>query len=210
VSPIQDPLTWGSPAVGQCSFLYFNCSPDPWTYIGGGGGGGGDEGWVEEDGDEDRFTCAPETTTTKTSTTLTTAEPTATEPAEPEPSPKEHADPTKNERKCYDGGQRTTHVRMDGAINSFCNEIGNPGDVLGSGTVKKATKELPSNGGTVTEIVLKLEVQAGCEWLYNYNQCSKYLHVPVDSCNCGGTDDKQGGTVKNNCLYWRVGPNTKL
>ncbi|KAG8162100.1 hypothetical protein KVR01_007865 [Diaporthe batatas] len=211
ITPIQDPVVWGSPAVGQCSYLDFNCVPDPWTYtgMGGGNGGGGDDGWVEEDGDEDRITCAPETTITETATATTTVAATITEPAEPEASPMEHADASKNVRDCYDAGQDTTHVRLDEAINSFCKQIGDPGDVLAAGTVKKANKEPPSNGGSVVEIVFKLEVKEKCEWSYDYNECVRYLGVPVDSCNCGGINGKQGGTVENNCLYWRVDPNKK-
>jgi hypothetical protein len=36
---------------------------------------------------------------------------------------------------------------------------------------------------------------------------NRYLDILVDICNRGDTDWKQGGTVENNCLRWRIDPN---
>ncbi|KAF1817732.1 glycoside hydrolase family 55 protein [Dissoconium aciculare CBS 342.82] len=63
------------------------------------------------------------------------------------------------------------------------------------------------NGASI-RIEFNFEVLAGCAWKFDMEQCRKYFRVPIDSCNCNGFDGKQGGVARNNCLAWRVDPNT--
>ena len=41
---------------------------------------------------------------------------------------------------------------------------------------------------------------------YDYDECIRYMKVGIDSCDCGGENDKQGGYVTNNCIKARIDP----
>ena len=36
----------------------------------------------------------------------------------------------------------------------------------------------------------------------------RYMKGPIDSCNCGGADGKQGGYLENKCDRWKIDPQT--
>ena len=62
-----------------------------------------------------------------------------------------------------------------------------------------------AEGGLVVH--LGLQVIAGCEWEYDYEECQRYLKVAVDTCDCQGVNGKHGGKVENDCLLWWLDPN---
>ena len=212
IQPVQGLVD--SPWVQECSWLDPLCITNDWIFDqpwkwgnSTGGGTGGDDGFFDENWDEAQTTCDPEA-----STTASTA-PTATRTAGGDPSPPKHSprvgDPTKNKVDCYNAGQRTEHVRLDGAANDFCNELRQfRGDVLGPGSGLQRPFDLPVRSGVGVRIIISLDVYEDCQWTWNYDECRRYLNVPVDSCDCSGVDGKHGGGVGNDCYYWRIDPNT--
>lgn len=187
------------PMIQQCGMFDFLCID--WTYgtIEGGPEDPDDENWEDL-----QVTCPTSTTSSSSSSRTTTT-------ASPEPSPYEHGDPRENDWDCYNSGRTSDHERLDNAANSFCNHLGSSGDVLGENFFRDDSLSFPVSGLSLPlEVVLSLDVFEGCEWQWDYNECRRYLSVPVDSCNCGGVNGKQGGTVENNCLRWRIDPNTDL
>ncbi|KAK1959917.1 pectin lyase-like protein [Colletotrichum sublineola] len=200
------------PWVQECDYFDFDCfsGSKPWLY--GDNSTGQDDGtFLDDDYDEnwhEALTACPDATST--STTSATVSKTVTI-STPEPSPKEEGNPKNNEVSCYNEGGKTEHVRMDSAANSFCNGLRTAGSVLTAPFVRSSSFEFPYNGGIGTiSIRIRLDISDGCEWKWDYNECRRYLTVPVDSCNCGGINDKQGGTVRNKCYSWTIDPNVKL
>lgn len=147
------------------------------------------------------------------STTSTTAKASATAEPDPEPSPFEHGEPMKNERNCYNSSRDEDHERADNGLDSFCKsvmkEIEDSG-IAPENFLHERKYEFPiKNNRSPTEFVISLEVFPGCEWVSDMDECKRYLLAPIDGCNCGGENGKQGGTVSNNCLSWRIDPNSK-
>ncbi|EAQ92534.1 hypothetical protein CHGG_00769 [Chaetomium globosum CBS 148.51] len=144
------------------------------------------------------------TTTSATRTRTTTA-------STPTPT-KNRADPDKNTIHCFNSGQKMSNIRLQNGRNSACHNIGVYAGVSGR---KRATGELegpfmvegtlPFSGSE--EIHWTFEVKEGCAWTYDFDECLHYLKTPVDSCNCGGENGKQGGYGSNNCLSWMFDPN---
>ncbi|KAK1911450.1 hypothetical protein P3342_012751 [Pyrenophora teres f. teres] len=207
-----------SPLVEQCSFWDQLCLNKPWlygdnsTYL---DDGGADDDDYDEDWKEALTTCPIRTKTSSSSsssstkTTTKAPDPTTTrQPDPPAPSPRE-GDPQTNKLRCYGGlSQRTEHVRIDNTIRSYCNALGSRGTILGPNFFNKQTFTLPQGSGTGVEIVMSITVHDGCQWKWNFDECKRYFLVPVDSCNCGGKDGKQGGVVSNDCYDMRLDPNT--
>ncbi|KAH9219718.1 pectate lyase superfamily protein-domain-containing protein [Leptodontidium sp. 2 PMI_412] len=202
--------TIDQPITDECSYFDFNCDQFyPLVFDPSGLSVSlQDFDDVGENGDDDLITC-PLTETSSSSTTRTTRttskateSTTATISVEiPEPSPLEHGKTEDNKKKCHNSGMKTSHLRLDNAASSFCKDIAK--DVLKAPYKRTMRYEQP--GGN-TAIMVSLKILKECEWPYNYDQCKKYLAVPVDSCNCQGYDSKQGGTVSNNCYTWRMDP----
>jgi len=95
---------------------------------------------------------------------------------------------------------------MESAASSFCKSISKSS--LKGRMIKSNEYPFAYNGGfgTVT-IRISLEIlKESCEFVYDEKTCMKYLSVPTDSCDCGGINDKHGGTVSNNCLEWKIDP----
>jgi hypothetical protein len=180
----------------ECSFWDFGCLDDPWEYAPAPDAPGEPDD-EEERGPEDDTTCPTESTTTTSAPT-------------PTPSPLEVGDPSRNERDCYDSGRSTDHARLDNASKSFCESIGGPGDVLKRGFNERKFEPSVAVGSLRVEIVVSLDIFTGCQWTWSLDECTRYLRVPIDSCNCDGVNGKQGGIVENNCYRWRIDPNTKF
>jgi hypothetical protein len=183
------------PQVIECDYLDFNspCFTQPWIIFGDNStytdpdDGDDDENWQEL-----QTTCPTPTATTTTPT--------------PSPSPSEQGDPMQNQVNCYNSGETTEHVRMDNAATSFCNDIAQ--DAFAENYFRSIDFSFPYNGGLGTvDITISLEIKPKCDWTYNFNECTQYLAVPENSCNCNGIDGKQGGVVTNNCYEWRMDPN---
>lgn len=163
----------------------------------------------EDYGEADTICPDPSSTTSTTRTTKTTEE-----PDKPTESPLEEGRPMDNQRHCYDGGQKATNAQLANTAATFCRTLGTEGVVLrnplgsGSNLVRNRNDELPANGGWAIHVVTELLIKPGCEFIINYNQCMRYMKGPIDSCNCGGKDGKQGGWLENRCYRWRIDPQT--
>ncbi|KAG6001336.1 hypothetical protein E4U21_004434 [Claviceps maximensis] len=223
------------PDVDRCSFDYPECYISPLKYgqapfappVGPDHNGWEEVGddWDGTDLDPTEVIC-PDIATT-TSTTSTAAAPIKT--PEPKPSPRV-GDPMQNTRQCYNSGFHTTHIRLDNAIDSYCNHLRDQGRIFHAGYTHE--ENIPFNGDPLPlVVVIKLTVKAGCSWLnqpplletrdvsdnstkmlekrgqYGKELCSRYLHAIVDSCNCEGVDGKQGGMLFNDCYEWNLDPN---
>lgn len=139
------------------------------------------------------------TPTSTTTSTTTSATPTATK----------IGNPMKNTVSCYNSGETTESVRMQSAAKSFCNQMQYA--TFKENYIHQSDQPFDYNGGigTVT-IHLSFQIKAGCTWVWDLDECLKYLSVPTDSCNCKGVNGKQGGTVTNDCYTWRIDPNRSL
>ncbi|KAK4103745.1 glycoside hydrolase family 55 protein [Parathielavia hyrcaniae] len=150
----------------------------------------------------------PETSTTTTSATSTPTTPTAS------PTPiMNRADPNKNQVHCFNSGQKMSNIRLQNGRNSACDHLAMHAGVSGR---KREGGELQGpfmvdntlRFGGREEIHWTFEVKEGCAWTFDFDECLLYLKTPVDSCNCGGENDKQGGYGSNDCLSWMFDPNT--
>ncbi|KAH0427929.1 exo-1, 3-beta-D-glucanase [Colletotrichum camelliae] len=215
-TPFRPPVTYigpdgYDPFVDQCYFADFSC-PNPWSGYGEAEDGPEDpEDPYDEYGPEGKVTCPPATSTSATSKSAVPTQPTQAVPVPvPAPSPLEHGNPINNKNKCYNAGRGADHTRIDNAIKSFCNQLGDEGSVIRDKFHLAKTVEFPRRSGELgLEVVMTFTPKKGCEWTTDFDQCARYLKVPVDSCDCSGVDSKHGGTVTNNCYYWRLDPNNK-
>lgn len=113
-------------------------------------------------------------------------------------------DTSKNKKDCYNSGQKSSYGKIDEAAKSFCRNVGDdPRGPVFSNFYKESKKQPP---GTY-HFIVAFEVFEGCKWEYSFDECMRYFKVPIDSCDCSKKGDKQGGTVKNNCIYARIDPN---
>lgn len=136
---------------------------------------------------------------TKTTPTTTVAEQ-ATE------SLLEQGNNTANTVSCYKKGEKSEHVRMESAASSFCKSISK--SILKKKLVRSAEYPFDYNDsfGSVT-VRISLEIlKDTCQYVYSEALCLKCLSIPTDSCDCGGINDKHGGTVTNSCYDGRIDP----
>ncbi|KAF6804556.1 hypothetical protein CSOJ01_10090 [Colletotrichum sojae] len=148
--------------------------------------------------------------------TTTTVGSHTTQPAQPTAKPLKRPEAKQNKINCFNGGRKTTNVRMRNGIDSFCRAIGSDaGRVLARGLEGRAAGQLTGGYKKASiqafsgqeEISFSFEVLDGCAWTFSHDECVRYLKTPVDSCNCGGTNGKQGDYGSNNCLKWKTDPN---
>jgi hypothetical protein len=200
-----------SPLVGQCDFEDPLCFNKPWMYGDNStivDPSGGDDDDFDEDWEEAGIICPAPSSSSSSSSTSTATPTTTNDPAPPTESPRE-GNPMTNKVKCFNGlGQKTERVRIVNTISSFCNAIGRRGTVLAANYYKKQTFTLPQGSGTGVEIVMSILVKDKCQWTWDFDECKRYLLVPVDSCNCGSVNGKQGGVISNDCMDLGVDPNT--
>ncbi|KAG8355372.1 hypothetical protein FVEN_g6757, partial [Fusarium venenatum] len=134
---------------------------------------------------------------TKTTSTTPTPTPTLIKP-----------DPGQNEKHCYDSGQKSNYEAITYAAESFCRDVVND-QVQGPvwSNYKLEGKKVPSTG---YHFKLAFQVYEGCIWTANYDECMRYMKVPIDSCDCSAKGNKQGGWVENNCIMARIDPNSGI
>lgn len=95
---------------------------------------------------------------------------------------------------------------MVSAANSFCNSISK--STLKGKLLRSESYPFDYNGGfgSVT-IKISLEIlKDTCTFVYDEVTCMKYLSIPTDSCDCGGINDKHGGTISNLFYEFRIDP----
>ncbi|KAL2669900.1 hypothetical protein Neosp_015066 [[Neocosmospora] mangrovei] len=100
-------------------------------------------------------------------------------------------DHSKNRKHCYDSGQKTNYGSIEAAAESFCHNV----------------IDDDAQGSVRSNYRLSFEVYEGCGWKANYDECMRYMRVPIDSCDCSAKGNKQGGWVENNCIKARIDPN---
>lgn len=207
--------SYDSPQIDPCLEYNYGCITDPWTT--------NDPPWTytdqpdpnnpnDDDDDNEPYNACPlyAIIGPRDSSTATTATPTSTKTTStPTPTATKIGNPMLNEVHCYDSGENTEGDRMHNAARSVCNNIEH--DDFKENYFHTSNQPFDYNGGigTVT-ITLSLQINEGCTWVWDYNECLKYFSVPTDSCNCNGVNGKQGGTVTNDCYTWRIDPNVSL
>lgn len=210
-----------APLVVECAYGAPSCQgwqPDIQFGEMGGAPWDSDPDPLGELGDDAYVTC--EAPSSSTSTTSTQATATTTE-APPEESPLERGHARQNRAPgCYNRGKAASHERLENAVNSFCRYLGS-----GRGSGLQTRDVVAGEGGrpvfrdeifrTQTEpfndnleVVLEFQQFDGCEWDFSFDECKRYLMIPIDSCDCNGVNGKHGGTVENNCYRWRIDPNS--
>ena len=132
----------------------------------------------------------------------------ACEPPPPPPPEYDHPDSSTNEKDCYLDGRKSGYDSIVYAAHDFCDDLKHDPNApfFGPGFIKKGKKSPVGN----YHFILEFEIFDGCSWMYDYDECMRYFRVPIDSCNCSKRGDKQGGTMKNNCMYLRLDPNSGL
>ncbi|KAH9209807.1 pectate lyase superfamily protein-domain-containing protein [Leptodontidium sp. 2 PMI_412] len=201
---------YDSPLIDPCIEYNIGCMTEPWVttdppYT---SQGQPNQDPNDDDGSDEPYEACPfyaiigprtDTSTVATSTSTTAPTPTATK----------IGNPMTNTVSCYNSGENTEGIRMQNAAKSFCNQM--QYDDFKENYMHQSDQPFDYNGGigTVT-IHLSLEIKAGCTWVWDLNECLKYLSVPTDSCNCNGVNGKQGGVVTNDCYTWRIDPNISL
>jgi len=187
------------PILEPCAYGDEDCVTDPLLYDDDKHVGpvDGDIDRDDENGEENETVC-PATTTNPVIV--------------PVPRPSKFAEPVQNKVECYNHGQTAKHWELDSLINIFCGELekfavyqnfreSSDGWELGKTLYVDPFKTAPVDFNFI--------INKGCTMDIEGNDCSRYLHVPVDACDCDGVDGKHGGVVRNNCYYWRVDPNIR-
>ena len=206
-----------TPVVEGCAYYDEKCLTNP-LYYGDSSDGSGTSTGADDDFDENwadaSITCdATETTSTTTRTTSAPTK-TSTKPTA-EPSPRVVDDPMQNVLDCYGSGQRAAHQQLDNLIADFCEDVAQYASWQDNHLMTQDFSlgraiYAPATGPWISgvNIDINFTIRKGCTWDIDRTDCERYLRVPVNSCNCGGVDAKQGGIVENNCVVWRIDPNT--
>lgn len=155
-------------------------------------GPGGQQACIE------RTSCASwvATTTEEIEQTSTTENPTPT---------LKTPDPSKNRKNCYNEGQKTNYGSIEAAAESFCHNVVDD-DAQGPirSNYRREGKKSPGHG---YHFKVSFEVYEGCGWKADFDECMRYMRVPIDSCDCSAKGNKQGGWVENNCIKAKIDPN---
>lgn len=113
-------------------------------------------------------------------------------------------DPSHNEKHCYNGGLKSAYGAIVLAAESFCRDVVNDSHgPVWSNYERNGTKQLSSG----YYFKLAFSVYDKCAWTVDYDDCMRYMRVPIDSCDCSAKTNKQGGWVENNCIMARIDPN---
>ncbi|RGP71266.1 hypothetical protein FLONG3_7216 [Fusarium longipes] len=131
-----------------------------------------------------------------TETTSTTPTPTPT---------MDTPDPALNEKHCYNDGPKTSYNAITVNAESFCRDVVSYKRDNGYywSNDKLDTKKNPGDDPGYHYKVL-FQVKEGCLWKADFDECMRYMKVPIDSCNCSAKGNKQGGWVENNCIVAKI------
>ncbi|KAK1966745.1 pectin lyase-like protein [Colletotrichum sublineola] len=150
----------------------------------------------------------PQQTTTTTTLPQQTSQPTA--------KPLKRPNAKSNKVHCYKSGHKMDNSLLQYGIESFCYNLQSEAGIRARGLEDRTTGVLvgPFERDTYKDvrgpnhISFSFEVLDGCEWRFDFDECTRYFKTPVDSCNCNTLNHKQGGYGSNNCLRWRSDPNS--
>jgi len=137
--------------------------------------------------------------------------------------------PSQNQRQCYNSGHWFGST-ADVFFHEFCQTVYARHLVAGVGgpfVIHPLDKDFffeqnfelgySSNQGVADTtkidkgfLVLSIEVKKNCRWAGTIAECVRYLEVLEHSCDCSGTERKQGGVLTNNCMVVRVDPQAAL
>ncbi|KAJ6615008.1 hypothetical protein B0H10DRAFT_2191250 [Mycena sp. CBHHK59/15] len=99
---------------------------------------------------------------------------------------------------CYNTGTKADRSPIVSVIDDWC------GKVIGSTVTNGQTVWARYNYGTFT-VLVSGEAINGCSFVIDGN-CNRLLREPVDQCNTGGVNGKQGGYETDLCGQWRTDP----
>ncbi|KAF2769863.1 hypothetical protein EJ03DRAFT_85315 [Teratosphaeria nubilosa] len=122
-----------------------------------------------------------------------------------------------NNLTCFNTCYRVNGSVIDAAINNFCTtyagvEINLFSDTQGMvGAVDDVETYAPKTGTGETgeiymQIIATLDETCGTVTV-DYETCVYNFYVPVNECNIGSSDGKQGGIWEDPCLEFVVNPN---
>ncbi|KAK3897498.1 hypothetical protein C8A05DRAFT_19757, partial [Staphylotrichum tortipilum] len=118
---------------------------------------------------------------------------------------------SQNKVSCYGSGKKANNADLAEVAARFCIEIGLWThwwhDLLEAENFKIHKNYTPSTSKGI-DVVLTFKLNRKCYWAYDYGECLRYLRNPVDACNCGGENSKQGSTTWNDCLTFGIDLNT--
>ncbi|KAJ6619422.1 hypothetical protein B0H10DRAFT_2026554 [Mycena sp. CBHHK59/15] len=92
---------------------------------------------------------------------------------------------------CYNTGTKADRSPIVSVIDDWCGYV----------TVWCTV----TNGQTVWVVLVSGEAINGCSFVIDGN-CNRLLREPVDQCNTGGVNGKQGGYETDLCGQWRTDP----
>ncbi|KAJ7706794.1 hypothetical protein B0H17DRAFT_1325624 [Mycena rosella] len=99
---------------------------------------------------------------------------------------------------CYGFGTKADRAPIVSVIDDFC------GKVIGTNVQNGQTVWARYDYGTFT-VYVSGEAINGCNFVIDGN-CNRLLRLPVDECNTGGVNGKQGGYETDLCGQWRTDP----
>ncbi|KAJ7493762.1 hypothetical protein FB451DRAFT_1215319 [Mycena latifolia] len=99
---------------------------------------------------------------------------------------------------CYGFGTKADRAPIVSVIDDWC------GRVIGSTVTNGQTVWARYDYGTFT-VYVSGEAINGCNFVIDGN-CNRLLRLPVDGCNTGGVNGKQGGYETDVCGQWRTDP----
>ncbi|KAF9523170.1 hypothetical protein CPB83DRAFT_863294 [Crepidotus variabilis] len=100
---------------------------------------------------------------------------------------------------CYNKGTAIDRGPAASVIDDFCNNRA-IGQTLTSGHILESRY----NYGAFTVLVSGAAIN-GCNFQVDGN-CNRLLRLPLDGCNTGGVNGKQGGYETDLCGQWRFDP----
>ncbi|KAG6913789.1 hypothetical protein DXG01_004313 [Tephrocybe rancida] len=122
---------------------------------------------------------------------------------------------------CYNQGTKADRAPIISVIDDFCNNRAIGRDVANGQTIWSRYQY-----GTISILVSGAAINGYALWRTNSqpisdekntiphiscnfkvdNNCNRLLRLPVDKCNTGGENGKQGGYVTDLCGQWRTDP----
>jgi len=100
---------------------------------------------------------------------------------------------------CYNVGTKADRAPIISVIDDWCNN-----HAIGMHVSNGQTIWARYNYGTFT-VLVSGEAINGCSFTVDGN-CNRLLREPVDQCNTGGVNGKQGGYETDLCGQWRTDP----